>query len=129
MTVLDDTNVDAFMAQPGTYLILFYSPNLPTIGGLTDIFEEFEEQLKGKVQVMTCDLESLKRTKEYFQLTTLPAILFMKDGEIYGNLAGPASKAKYQSIVKEGLVKMIEADNNKKEKNTNVLSADEMYGC
>jgi thioredoxin-like negative regulator of GroEL len=110
-------------------LILFYSDDIPTVNGIMNVFEEFDEQLKGKVIVMKCDIDSQIRTKEYFQMKTLPAVLFLKGGKVYGNLAGPASKSKYQNIVKEGLVEMIKDEHLKKEKNNNILDVDEMYGC
>lgn len=128
MIVLDDSNIDKIMSHKGTQLILFYSENIPTLDGIISIFEGFESQLKGKVDVYTCEIEKQKRTGEYFQMNTLPAVLFLRDGNVYGNIAGPSSKAKYESLVKDGLVQMIEDDKAKKEKNPNVLDVDEMYG-
>ena len=128
MIILDDNNIDKIMSEKGTQLILFYSADIPTLDGIVSIFENFETQLKGKVDVYTCEIELQKRTREYFQMNTLPAVLFLKDGEVYGNIAGPSSKSKYESLVKDGLIAMIEAVNTKKEINPNVLTADEMYG-
>ena len=129
MEILDDNNVDSMMASEGANLILFYSDGIPTLEGIRDVFKGFEAQLKGKVTVMQCDIEKQKRVKEYFQMNTLPAVLFMKGGHAYGNLAGPASKAKYESLVKEALVEMIKDEEAKKNVNPNVLSVEEMYGC
>ena len=129
MTVLNDKNIDAMMADDKAHLILFYSKDIPTLNGIRSIFEDFEEQLQGKVDVMDCEIEEQPRVKEYFQMNTLPAVLFMKGGKAYGNLAGPASKAKYESIVKEGLVAMMKEKEVKKEANSDILSIDEMYGC
>lgn len=126
MTILNDNNVDEIMASDKAYLILFYADTIPTIESVKQIFEDFDTQLKGKVEVLKCDIESQPRVKEYMQMNTLPAILFIKGGSVYGNLAGPASKAKYESIVKEGLMRMIE--DSKPKENSNVLSAEEMYG-
>jgi thioredoxin-like negative regulator of GroEL len=131
MTVLDDSNIDAIHNDDKARLILFYSNDIPTIKGIKAIFEDFERQLQGKVIVMTCELEKLTRTREYYQLNTLPAILFIKDGKAYGNLAGPASKAKYESIVKEGLVAMMKDKETNSKTNSaspTVMSFEEMYG-
>ncbi len=127
--ILDDNNVDLMMADEKAHLILFYSNDIPSLDAIKNVFVEFDEQLQGKVEVMNCDIETQSRTKEYFQMNTLPAVLFIKGGQVYGNLAGPASKSKYQSIVKEGLVAMMKDAEAKKEKNPNVLDIDEMYGC
>jgi thioredoxin-like negative regulator of GroEL len=129
MTILDDNNIDTIHNDDKARLILFYSDDIPTIKAIKSVFEEFDKQLKGKVIVMTCEIEKLTRTKEYFQLNILPAVLFMKGGKIYGNLAGPTSKAKYQTIVKEGLIEMMKNNNIKKTINSSVLTVEEMYGC
>lgn len=129
MTILDDSNIDSIHSDNKARLILFYSDDIPSIKSIKAIFEDFETQLQGKVVVMTCEIEKLTRTREYYQLNTLPAILFIKGGQVYGNLAGPASKAKYESIVKEGLMAMMKAEQTKKEDNPDVLSIEEMYGC
>jgi len=128
MIVLDDSNIDEIHNDDKARLILFYSEDIPSIKDIKIIFEDFKRQLKGKVVVMSCEIEKLKRTREYFQLNTLPAILFIKGGKVYGNLAGPASKVKYENIVKDGLVEMIKDTNTHKEVNPNLLTPDEMYG-
>lgn len=128
MTILNDSNVDDMMADEKAHLILFYSKDIPTLDGIRTIFEGFENQLQGKVTVMDCEIETQPRVKEYFQMNTLPAVLFIKNGQPYGNLAGPASKAKYESIVKEGLVAMMKDEEAKKNPTPGILSVEEMYG-
>lgn len=129
MKILDDSNVDEIMTGKGTQLILFYADNMPAINGFISIFEDFGIQLKGKVDVYMCEIKKQKRAGEYFQMNAMPAVLFLRDGKVYGSIAGASSKSKYESLVKEGLVQMIKDDNTKKEINPTVLTADEMYGC
>ena len=101
---LNDSNIKDWVYTDKAHIILFYSETIPNAKAIKKVFEEFDEQFQGKVQVMLCEYDKVTLVKEYYKMTTLPAILFMKSAKCYGNLVGPASKAKYQEIVKEGLL-------------------------
>jgi len=105
---LDDTNIEEWLYKDKAHLILFYSETIPNSPAIKKVFEEFDEQFQGKIQVMLCEYDKCTKVKEYYQMSTMPGLLFMKKGNCYGNLVGPASKAKYQEIVKEGLVKIMQ---------------------
>jgi len=104
---LTDDNVDAMMKSNKASYILFYDDKIPSLDSIKKVFEEFDTQLKGKVDIMYCDIEKESYVNEYFQMNILPAVLFLKGGKVYGNLAGPASALKYQSILKNALAELI----------------------
>lgn len=101
---LDDTNIEEWLYKDKAHLILFYSDNISNVDGVKKVFEEFDEQFNGKVTVMFCDYTKAPKVQQFYQMNSLPGVLFMKAGKCYGNIVGPASKAKYQEIVKNALV-------------------------
>jgi len=107
ITYLTDSNVDMMMQEDKANYILFYSDDIPTVTDIKSVFEEFDQQLKGKVTIRYCKITEQSYVNQYFQMNTLPAVLFLKKGKVYGNLAGPASKAKYQDILKTALAQLI----------------------
>lgn len=106
---LDDSNIEFWTdtTNDKAHLILFYSETIPNAPAIKKVFNEFDEQFKGKIQILLCEYDKVDKLKDYYSMTTLPGLLFMKAGNCYGNLVGPASKMKYQEIVKEGLVKLM----------------------
>ena len=104
---LTDNNVDAVVNSNKASFILFYEQNIPSLKSIQQVFYNFDEQLKGKVDIMFCDIEKNLHVNEYFKMNILPAVLFIKNGKVYGNLAGPASAKKYEDILKEALSKLI----------------------
>lgn len=103
---LNDNNVDAVLSTSRTFIVLFYNNNLPNIPNIMEVFKEFDEQFKGKIDVYTCDVDQNKRGKiaTYFGMNTLPAMVMMKNNKPYANIAGPASRMKYQELVKQGIM-------------------------
>ena len=107
ITQLVDSNVDAMMKSDKASFILFHDDKMPSLDSIKKVFEGFDEKLQGKVDIMYCDIGVEKYVNEYFQMNTLPAVLFVKGGKIYGNLAGPASASKYEDILKSALQQLI----------------------
>jgi len=89
------------------HIILFYSETTPNSPAVKKVFEEFNEQLKDKVDVLMCEYDKTDKVKTLYQMNSLPGFLFMKSGKCYGNLVGPASKLRYQEILKDGMVQIM----------------------
>jgi hypothetical protein len=104
---LDDSNIDYWLTADKAHIILFYSESTPNSPAVKKVFEEFNTQFKDKVDVLMCEYDKVEKTKDIYQMNTLPGFLFMKSGKCYGNLVGPASKMRYQEIVKDGMVQIM----------------------
>jgi thioredoxin-like negative regulator of GroEL len=104
---LSDNNIDVLLSTTKAVYVLFYSDDIPTKNKIIDIFDSFATMLQEKVDVYICDIVNEKKVASYFKMNTLPAVLFMKDGVVYGNLAGPASKLQYEEILKNALAELI----------------------
>jgi thioredoxin-like negative regulator of GroEL len=108
---MNDSNYMNYVNGNKAFYCLFYSNNLPNIPNVIKVFEEFDEQFKGKIDVCICEIDAQKYMTDFFQMNTLPAVVFMKQGQVYGNIAGPASKAKYQEIAKEAIMTLMKQNN------------------
>jgi thioredoxin-like negative regulator of GroEL len=79
------------------------------------VFEEFDEQFKGKIDVYKCEIDTeTGKLKKYFQMTALPAMVMMKNNKPYANSAGPVSAASYQNLIRSGIVKIMEEQKQQK---------------
>jgi len=106
--VLDDNNIESVIYGEKAFYCLFYDEKMSQLKNLLEIFNEFDMQFKNKIDVYMCEINKLDLTKQYFQMSVLPAIVFMKRGVPYGNIAGPVSKAKYQQIAKDAIMQIME---------------------
>ncbi len=106
--VLDDNNIESVIYSEKAFYCLFYDEKMSQLKNLLEIFNEFDMQFKNKIDVYMCEINKLDLTKQYFQMSALPAVVFMKRGVPYGNIAGPVSKAKYQQIAKDAIMQIME---------------------
>ena len=51
---LNDTMIDGVLQSSRTFIIVFYSETLPSVQDIVKVFEEFEKQFKGKIDVYKC---------------------------------------------------------------------------
>ena len=112
---LNDTMIDGVLQSSRTFIIVFYSETLPSVQDIVKVFEEFEKQFKGKIDVYKCEIDKEHgKLAQYFKMPTLPAMVMMKNNTPYANSAGPVSAANYQNLIKEGIVKIMESQPKKK---------------
>ena len=108
---LDDSNIEEWLYKDKAHLILFYSETIPNAPTIKKVFTEFNDQFKNKIDVLFCEYDKVNLVKDYYQMNSLPGFLFMKGGKCYGNIVGPASKMRYQEIVKDGIVQIMNEKN------------------
>lgn len=69
---LNDKNVDAIIKENKAHFILFHDPKSPNAHNLEKVFEKFDAQLQGKVEIMICDITENDHVAEYFQMSFNP---------------------------------------------------------
>jgi thioredoxin-like negative regulator of GroEL len=108
MKHLTDKIVDNIFTDNTARLILFYDLSIPMTNQIIDIFKEFEKKLENNVEVMMCEYNKNPKIKNYFKTNSLPAIIFLKNDKVYGNIAGQLTKLRIESLIKDSLLKLIE---------------------
>ena len=111
---LNDENIDAVLDSDRTFLVLFCQEKLPNLPNIMKVFEEFDKQFQGKIDVYKCDVVNQIKINQYFKLSSLPGMVMMKDNTPYANIVGPVSSISYQNAVKQGIIDIME-DTRKKE--------------
>lgn len=70
---------------------------------IAPILDEIQEENKGKLQVYKVDTEAQKELAAFFQIQSIPAVLFIPVGDQPQMALGARSKEEFQSIVKQVL--------------------------
>ncbi|SRR5574344_1174407 len=106
---MNDSNVHQILNSTKTFIVLFYSSEMPNATNVINVFEEFNSQFQGKIDVYSCDLtkQNTATVSSYFSMNILPAMLMMKKNKVYANVAGPTSKLRYTDIVKQGITQIM----------------------
>lgn len=105
---LTDENIDNILQSDRTFVVIFYSEKLPNLPNIMPIFEEFDIQFKGKIDVYKCEIDNeFGKLASYFKMSTLPAMVMMKNNKAYANMAGPSTANNYQNAVKEGIMEIM----------------------
>lgn len=100
--------IDNILGSSRTFIILFYSELTPTTPKVMEIFEDFDRQFKGKIDIYKCEIDKeTGKLREYFQMNTLPAMAMMKNNKPYANCAGAVSLVQYQELIKAGIVEIM----------------------
>lgn len=108
---LTDANVDNVLKGSKTFVVLFYTATMPNISNIMAIFEDFDKQFQGKIDVYVCDV-FVEKTKipRYFNMKLLPGMLMIKNNKPYANISGPVSATAYNNAIKEGIIAIMAED-------------------
>ena len=105
---LTDDNIDMILGGDRTCIFLFYSPIMPNTPNVIGVFEQFNCRFQGKIDVYICDIEKeKKKIQKYFKTPVLPAMVMLKNNNVYANIAGPVSTSSYENSIKQGIQKII----------------------
>ena len=90
---LTDQNYDAFVAQGKPMVIDFAAEWCGPCKKMAPIIEELAAKYDGKVTICSCNVDDNEALTEKFEIRNIPAIFFLKDGQIVDRVIGavPAS--------------------------------------
>lgn len=105
---LTDQNVDSVLASDRTFLALFKDGKSPNTENVLKIFEEFNEKFQEKIDVYVCEYAENPKVMSYFKTRVLPAVTMLKRNKIYANITGVVSATQYNSLLADGIRKIME---------------------
>jgi thioredoxin 1 len=85
--------------SPLPIMVDFYADWCGPCQMLTPIIEELAGEFEGKVHVIKIDIDEAQEIAQEYAITSIPTILFIRQGEVVDKLAGFQSK----DVLKEKL--------------------------
>ncbi len=97
---LDDQNFEQTIAK-GVTLVDFYADWCGPCKMIAPIIEELAATLSGKATIAKLDIEAAQQTTETFGVTSIPTIIFFKEGKEVNRIVGIRDKATLQKMVED----------------------------
>ncbi len=95
--ILTDENFDQEVLQhKGVAMVDFWATWCGPCRMLGPVVEELAKEYAGKVKVCKLNTDDGSNTSAKYHITSIPTIIFFKDGEIVGQTIGLQSKAALQ---------------------------------
>lgn len=95
--ILTDENFDQEVLQhKGVAMVDFWATWCGPCRMLGPVVEELAKEYAGKVKVCKLNTDDGSNTSAKYHITSIPTIIFFKDGEIMGQTVGLQSKAALQ---------------------------------
>ena len=85
--ILDDSNFEQVI-QSGITLVDFFANWCGPCRAIAPILEEVARDLNGKVRVGKLDIDASQATPKAHQVTSVPTLIFYKDGKELNRLVG-----------------------------------------
>ncbi len=95
--ILNDTNFEQEVLQhPGPVMVDFWATWCGPCRMLAPVVEEIAKEYAGKVKVCKLNVDEGPDTSSKFRITSIPTLIFFKDGKVVAQTVGLQSKAALQ---------------------------------
>ena len=95
--ILTDANFEAEVLQhQGLVMVDFWATWCGPCRMLAPVVEELAKEYAGKVKVCKLNTDDGAETSTKYRITSIPTIIFFKNGEVAGQVVGSHSKAALQ---------------------------------
>ena len=95
--ILNDVNFEEeVLKHKGPVMVDFWATWCGPCRMLGPVVEEFAGEYAGKVKVCKLNVDEAPDTSSKYRITSIPTIIFFKDGEVAGQTVGLQSKSALQ---------------------------------
>ncbi len=96
---ITDDNYEEILSQDGVVVIDFWATWCGPCQRLSPIIAQVAEAYEGKAIVGKCNAENNDALTEKFQISSIPTILILKNGEVVDKLSGAVNKLKITDTI------------------------------
>jgi thioredoxin 1 len=101
MVVNDESFQKEVLENERLVMVDFWAPWCGPCQMLKPMVEELGEEMKDKVDVKTINVDENQKTAGEYNIRSIPAILFFKNGEVVKELIGMQSKDSFIEVINE----------------------------
>lgn len=96
----EDSNVKEIIESGKPVVIDFWAQWCGPCRSLAPIVEELAKQYEGQAVIGKCDIEEQSEMTDEYGITTIPTLLFFKDGKMVERSVGSMSKSALEDKIK-----------------------------
>lgn len=96
----EDSNVKEIIESGKPVVIDFWAQWCGPCRSLAPIVEELAKQYEGQAVIGKCDIEEQSEMTDEYGITTIPTLLFFKDGNMVERSVGSMSKSALEDKIK-----------------------------
>lgn len=91
--ILTDQNFDEETEKAGVSMVDFFATWCGPCKMLAPVIEELAKEYAGKVRVYKADIEQAIETTNRFKISSVPTLIFFKDGQEKARVLGAVAKS------------------------------------
>lgn len=96
-----DENIEEYFSQEKLVVIDFWATWCAHCQRLTPVIETLAEEYEGEVLIGKYNVDNEEKLVEKFGIRNIPALLFIKNGEVIDRLASEITKGKIKEAIEK----------------------------
>ncbi len=101
MEINDESFEKEVLESKKLVMVDFWAPWCMPCQMLKPVVEEIAKEVEEKASVKTMNVDESPKTSEKYNIRSIPAVLFFKDGEVVKEVIGIQSKENYKEVIEE----------------------------
>jgi thioredoxin reductase (NADPH) len=97
--VRDENEFQMYINAVPLLVVDFYSPSCPVCKGMMSVVEKIADKYQDKIQMIKVNIDNNKNIADYYQITTLPTLLMIKEKDVIAKSIGRKSLEELEEFI------------------------------